>query len=163
MTTELDPFMAVRAHCVQALMAAMWRRGRWQCDSAEAAALLRRQLGASSVDVERWSNGDGPSDQLQLAVAANLLSQLLPLLHKLEKHGSSADTSLKTELKAILDMICRELDASEVPHELRARYADGAEVMKVFDIQEVPRRSHRRGTFDLNGPWTKIFTSIDSD
>ena len=161
MTTELDPFMAVRAHCIQALMAAMWRRGRWQCDEAEAAALLQRQLGASSVDVERWSNADGPSDQLQLAVAANLLSQSLPLLHKLEKHGSSADTSLKIELKAILDTICRELDASDVPHELRARFVAGAEVMKVFNIQEVSGRSHRHGTFDLNGPWTKIFTPVD--
>ena len=161
MTTDLDPFMAIRAHCIQALMAIMWRKGRWQCDSAEAAALLQRQLGASSVDIDRWWNASG--DQLQLAVAANLLSNSLPLLHKLDKVGTSADASLKIELKAILDTVCRELDASDVPHELRARFADGAEVMKVFNIQEVTRHSHRHGAFDLNGPWTKIFTPVDID
>ena len=50
-----------------------------------------------------------------------------------------------------------------MPHELRARFADGAEVMKVFNIQDVAGRSRRRAAFDLNGPWTKIFTPVDID
>ncbi len=161
MTTDLDPFIALRAHCIQALMAVMWSRGRWQCVRAEAALILQRQLGASSVDIDRWWHTGG--DQLQLAVAANLLANSLPLLHKLDKPETGADTMLKIELKAILDTICGELDASEVPHELRARFADGAEVMKVFNIQDVAGRSRRRAAFDLNGPWTKIFTPVDID
>ena len=155
MTTDLDPFMAVRAHCVQALMAVMWKKGRWQCAPHEAATRLDRQLGASSVDIAKW-NASG--DQLQLAVAANLLSKSLPLLDKLE---TGADARLKIELRAILDTICSELDASEVPRELRIRFVDGAEVMKVFNIQDVAGRSHRNADFDLNEPWTKIFKEID--
>ncbi|KAF8492533.1 hypothetical protein F5888DRAFT_1637003 [Russula emetica] len=162
MTTELDPFIALRAHCIQALMAVMWSKGRWQCAPSEAASLLQRQLGAPSVDIDRWwhtTNGD----QLRLAVAANLLTNSLPLLHKLDKLETGGDTMLKIELKAILDTICGELDASDVPHELRARFADGAEVMKVFNIRDVAGRSHRRAAFDLNGPWTKIFNPVDID
>jgi hypothetical protein len=161
MTTDLDPFIALRAHCVQALMAVMWSRGRWQCAPAEAVSLLQRQLGASSVDIDRWWHTSG--EQLQLAVAANLLANSLPLLHKLDKLETGGDTMLKIELKAILDTICGELDASEVLHELRARFADGAEVMKVFNIQDVAGRSRRRAAFDLNGPLTKIFTPVNID
>jgi hypothetical protein len=155
MTTDSDPFMAVRAHCVQALMAVMWKKGRWQCAPHEATMRLDRQLGASSVDIEKWNTS---GDQLQLAVAANLLSKSLPLLDKLE---TGADARLMIELKAILDTICSELDASEVPRELRIRFVDGAEVMKVFNIHDVAGRSHRHADFDLNGPWTKIFKEID--
>jgi len=161
MTTELDPFIALRAHCIQALMAVMWSKGRWQCAPSEAISLLQRQLGASSVDIDRWWHTNG--DQLQLAVAANLLTNSLPLLHKLDKLETGGDTMLKIELKAILDTICGELDASDVPHELRARFADGAEVMKVFNIRDVAGRSRRRAAFDLNGPWTKIFIPVDID
>jgi len=160
MTTDLDPYISLRAHCVQALMAIMWSKGRWQCDPPEAASLLQRQLGAS-VDVDRWLHTSG--DHLQLAVAANLLSNSLPLLHKLDKLETGADTMLKIELKAILDTICGELDASDVPHELQARFADGAQVMKMFNIRDVAGRSRRRAAFDLNGPWTKIFTPVDID
>ena len=155
MTTDLDPFMAIRAHCVQALMAVMWKRGRWQCPPPEAIAHLDRQLGASSVDIERWNTS---GDQLQLAVAANLLSKSLPLLEKLE---NGADATLKIELQAILDRICREPDASEVPHELRARFVDSTEVTRIFNIQDVAGRSPRHAAFDLSGPWTKIFKEID--
>jgi len=161
MATDLDPFIALRAHCIQALMAVMWSKGRWQCAPSEAASLLQRQLGAASVDIDRWWHTNG--DQLQIAVAANLLTNSLPLLHKLDKLETGGDTMLKIELKAILDTICRELDASDVPHELQARFADGAQVMKVFNIRDVAGRSHRRAAFDLNGPWTKIFTPVDID
>lgn len=161
MTTELDPFLALRAHCIQALMAVMWSKGRWQCAPFEAASLLQRQLGASSVDIDRWWHTNG--DQLPLAVAANLLTNSLPLLHKLDKLETGGDTMLKIELKAILDTICGGLDASDVPHELQARFADGAEVMKVFNIRDVAGHSRRRAAFDLNGPWTKIFIPVDID
>ena len=161
MSTDLDPFIALRAHCIQALMAVMWSKGRWQCVPSEATSLLQRQLGASSVDIDRWWHTNG--DQLQLAVAANLLTNSLPLLRKLDKLETGGDSMLKIELKAILDTICGELDASDVPHELRARFPDGADVMKLFNIRDVAGRSRRRAAFDLNGPWTKIFTSVDID
>ena len=143
MTTDLDPFTTLRAHCIQALMAVMWRKGGWQCTPPEAAALLQRQLGVSSVDIDRWL---ASGDQLQLAVAADLLSKSLPLLRKLDELGIGAD--MLKQLKAILDTICGELDVSDVPHELRARFADRVEVMNVF----------RHASFELSGPWTKIFT-----
>ena len=151
MTTDSDPFMAVRAHCVEALMAVMWKRGKWECTQAEATTHLDRQLGASSVDIERWNTS---GDQLQLAVAANLLSKSLPLLNKLE---TGVDTTVKIELKEILDTICLELDASDVPHELRARFVDSAEVMRVFNVQDVVDHSRGRAAFDFNGPWAKLF------
>jgi hypothetical protein len=153
MTTDSDPLTALRALCIQALMAVMWKRGRWQCAELEAAALLQRQLGVSSVDIDRYASGD----QLQLAVAADLLSKSLPLLQKLNELGTGADTL--RELKAILDMICGELDASDVPQELRARFVNSAEVMKVFNVQNVARHSHGHASIDLNGPWVKIFNT----
>jgi hypothetical protein len=155
MTMDLDPFVALRAHCIQALMAVMWKKGKWHCAPPEATALLQRQLGASSFDINRWHTS---GDQLQLAVAANLLTNSLPLLQELE---TGADTTLKIELKAILDTICGELDASDVPHELQTRFAKGAEVMNVFNIQDVGHHSPGRVSFDLDGPWTKIFTPVD--
>ena len=151
MTTDSDPFMAVRAYCVQALMAVMWKRGKWECAPHEATTHLDRQLGASSVDIEKWNTS---GDQLQLAVAANLLSKSLPLLNKLE---TGVDTTVKIELKEILDTICGELNGSDVPHELRARFVDSAEVMRVFNVQDVVDHSRGRAAFDFNGPWTKIF------
>ena len=140
MTMDSDPFTALRAHCTQALMAAMWRKA---CTQPEAAALLQRQFGVSTGDIDRWLTS---GDQLQLAVAADLLSKSLPLLQKLDELGTGADTF--QELKAILDTICGELDASDVPHELRTRFVDRVEVMNVF----------RHASFELSGPWTKIFT-----
>jgi hypothetical protein len=67
-------------------------------------------------------------------VAANLLSNALPRLRRLESWRTGPDTSLKVGLKAILDTICRglRLDASDVPDDIRARFADGAKVMEVF-------------------------------
>ena len=157
MTMDLDPFIALRAHCIQALMAVMWKKGKWQCAPPEATTLLQRQLGASSFDINRWHTS---GDQLQLAVAANLLSNSLPLLLELE---TGTDTTLKMELKAILDTICGELDASDVPHELQTRFARGAEVTRVFNVQDVAHRSPEDAVFDLSGPWTKIFTPVDID
>jgi len=158
MTRDLDPLIALRAHCVQALVAVMWRNGRWQCPLNEAFALLQRQLGVFPADVERWYS---KGNHLQLAVAANLLSHALPLLRKLERlETGPEDTSLKTELKGVLDTICRELDTSVVPVDLQARFAKGAEVMKVFLGQDVSRGSRQRTSFDVSGPWTKVFTPV---
>ena len=145
MTTNPDSFIAVRAHCIQALMAVMWKKGRWQCASPRAIELLKYQLDVPSLDVGWLTN----EDQLQLAVAANLLSKSLPLL---DGQGTSADTNLKIKLKEILDSICRELDVSDVPPELQDRFVDGAEVMKVFNIQDVDA-SFGRAAF---GPCAKI-------
>jgi Family of unknown function (DUF6535) len=131
---------ALHAHCIQALMAIMWKKDKWKCAEPEAVALLQRQLGVSAVDIDGWLKS---GDQLQLAVAANLLSKSLPLLRKLHDRSDHA-----TRLKAILDAICSELDASDVPHELRARFIDDAEVMEVLKI-------------NLNGPWTKVINTTD--
>lgn len=157
MTTDLNPLTALRAHCIQALLAVMRRYDRWQCPVSEASPLLQRQLGTSAADVERYHNGD----HLQLAVAANLLFNALPLLRQLDKFETGSDMSLKIEIKAILDTICRGLDTSDVPDDLRARFVDGNEVMKVFSVRDVPRSSRRRAAFDVHGPWTKIFTPVE--
>jgi hypothetical protein len=152
MTTDVNPLTALRAHCIQALMAVMRSYGRWRCPPSEASTLLQRQLSASASDIERYRRGD----HLRLAVAANLLSNALPLLRMLEM---GPDTSLRVELKAILDTICRGLDASDVPDDIRARFVDGAEVVEVFSIEGEPRGSRRRIAFGVNGPWTKILYS----
>ena len=157
MTMNPDPFTALRAHFIQALMAVMWKKDKWQCTLPEATALLQRQLGASSFNINRWHTS---GDQLPLAVSANLLSHSLPILRELDNLKSGADTTrtLKKQLKEILDTICGELDASDVPHELQTRFAKRAEVMQVFDVAG---STHGRAAFDLNGPWTKIFTPVD--
>ena len=153
MTTDSDPFIALRAHCIQALMAVMWSRGKWQCAPMEAASLLQSQLHAFSVDIDKWWHPDDTNgNQVQLAVAANLLTNSLQLLPKLETGGDT----MKTELKTILDTICGELDASDLPNELRARFANRAEVMEVF--QDVAGGLHTN--FGLNGPWAKIFKPV---
>ncbi|KAH9173774.1 hypothetical protein EDB89DRAFT_2068568 [Lactarius sanguifluus] len=74
MTADQDPVTALRTHCVQALIVIMRRYGRWHCPKSEWSALLQWQLGVSSSVVERFLHGDS----LQLAVAANLLSNALP-------------------------------------------------------------------------------------
>ncbi|KAH9029297.1 hypothetical protein EDB83DRAFT_2654891 [Lactarius deliciosus] len=124
MTADQDPVTALRAHCVQALIVIMRRYGRWHCPKSEWSALLQRQLGVSSGVVERFLHGDS----LQLAVAANLLSNALPLLRKMEDDGGPA-TSLKVEVKAILDSICHGLDASSVSEDLRSLFVDSTEVL----------------------------------
>ena len=154
-TDDPNPLTAIRAHCVQALIAAMWKNGRWQCLPSEASSLLQLQLGAPSVVIDRWCERDG---HLQLAVAANLLSSVIPLLRKLE---TGPDISFKIEIKAILDTICGELVTSDVPEDLRSRFANGSEVMEVFNIQDLPRSFRRRAAVDTHGPWTKIFTPVD--
>jgi len=149
MTTDLDPFIALRAHCIQALMAVMWSKGEWQCAPSEAASLLQSQLHAFSADIDRWWHANG--NQLQLAVAANLLTNSLELLDKLETGGDA----MRIELKTILDTMCAELDASDLPHELRARFANRVKVIEVFNIRDVVGGS--------NGHWTKIFKPVDMD
>jgi len=156
-TDDPDPLTAIRAHCVQALIAAMWKNGRWQCLPSEASSLLQHQLDAPSVVIDRWDEGEG---HLQLAVAANMLSKVLPLLRNLET-GPDILLSLKVDIKAILDMICDGLVTSDVPDDLRSRFASGSEVMKVFNIQGLPRSLRHRAAVDTYGPWTKIFTPVD--
>jgi hypothetical protein len=147
--SDLGLIMALHAHFIQALMAVMWRKDKLQCDPPEAAALLQRQLGASFVDIDRWH---ASRDQLQLAVAANLLSNSLPLLHELDKLGTGVDTTLENDLNAILDKMCDKLDASDVPHGLRARLA---EVMKMFPCTTFDL------AFNLNESWRKVLVPVD--
>jgi hypothetical protein len=111
----------------------MWKNGRWQCLPSEASSLLQLQLGAPSVVIDRWGGRDG---HLQLAVAANLLSSVIPLLRKLET-GPDILLSLKVDVKAILDTICDELVTSDMPDNLRSLFSNGSEVMKVFNIQDL--------------------------
>jgi hypothetical protein len=144
--SEFSLITALRAHFIQALMAVMWRKNRWQCTPLVAAALLQRQLGAPFVDIDIWRVSG--NHQLQLAVAANLLSNALPILHELAGLRASADTALKNDLSVILDKICDNLDASDVPHELQA---DFAEIMNAFP----------RTTFDLKGSWKKVLFPVD--
>jgi hypothetical protein len=133
----------------------MWKNGRWQCLPSEASSLLQLQLGAPSVVIERWSEREG---HLQLAVAANLLANVIPLLRKIE---TGSDISFKIDIKAILDTICGELVASDVPDDLRSRFSNGSEVMEVFNIQNLPLSFRRRAAIDTHGPWTKIFSPVD--
>ena len=154
---DSDPLTAIRAHCVQALIAAMWKNGRWECLPSEASSLLQLQLGAPSVVIDSWGEREG---HLQLAVAANLLSKVIPLLRKLETRPDIL-LSLKVDIKAILDMICDGLVTSDVPDDLRSRFPNRSEVMRVFNIEDLPRFLRHRAAVDTYGPWTKIFTSID--
>ncbi len=157
MTADSDPVTALRAHCVQALIVMMRRYGRWHCPKSERSALLQRQLGISSHIVERFLH----EDYLQLAVAANLLANALPLLRKMEADGGPA-TSLKVEVKKILDSICHGLDASDVPDDLRSRFVDPADVLAVFHVRDPASRAGRRRhrtAFDMDGPWSKVFAS----
>jgi hypothetical protein len=116
------------------------------------------QLGAPSVVIDRWSERE---DHLQLAVAASLFSKVIPLLRKVET-GPDILLSLKVDVKAILDTICDELVTSDVPDDLRSRFANGSEVIKVFNIQGLPQSLRRhRAAVDTYGPWRKIFTPVD--
>ena len=158
MTTDPDPLTALRAHCVQALVVIMRRYGRWHCLKSEWSALLQRQLGVSPHVVERFLH----RDYLQLAVAANLLTNALPLLRQMEADGGPS-TSLKVEVKAILDSICVRLDASDLPEELRSRFVDSKEVFAVFHVRDpasqAGHRRRQRTAFDMSGPWSKVFAS----
>ncbi len=160
MTADSDPVTALRAHCVQALIVMMRRYGRWHCPKYEWSALLQRQLGVSSHLIERFLH----RDYLQLAVAANLLANALPLLRKMEADSGPA-TSLKVEVKKILDSICHGLDATDVPEDLRSRFVDSAEVLAVFHVRDPASRGgqhQHRKVFDMDGPWSKVFTSGNS-
>ena len=143
-----DPVTAIRAHCVQALIAAMWVNGKWQCPASDVYPLLQRQLDVPWVVFDRWRQSEG---HLQLAVAANLLSGVLPLLRQLE---TGPDISFKIDIKAILNLVCSELVETDVPDDLRARFSYRSEVMEAFNIDD-PLRS-----FDMHGPWSKIFAPV---
>ena len=146
MTSDSDHFIAFRAHCVQALMVFMWRKGRWHCAVPVAVALLERQLGVPQADINKWLS---TRDHLLLIVASHMLNHSLHILHKnLHKLKTGANSNLKEDLKMILDKMCDELDASDVPVELRALFADGAKVMQFFDHPSETDRSRR---------WAKIF------
>lgn len=144
MTTHSDHFIAFRAHCIQALMVFMWRKGRWHCAVPVAVALLERQLGVPQADINKWLS---TKDHLLFIVASHMLSHSIPLLH-LHKQKTGADSGPKGDLKMILDKICDELDESDVPTELRSLFVDGAKVMQVFNHPDEANRSHR---------WAKIF------
>jgi Family of unknown function (DUF6535) len=159
LVTDSSPLIAFHAHCVQAIIAAMWCRERWFCPESEASPLLQRQLKASSVVMRAYLTGK--RDHLQLAVAANLLSNALHLLSQME---ADSDMPLKLELKAIMDVICDGLDVSDLPNDLKNRFVDRAEVMTVYEpVQDVAREPHHRHhavtPIDLDGAWTKVFRS----
>ena len=154
-STHSDAFIALRSQCIQALMAVMWKEKKWHFASHESQheseTFLQLQLGPSPVDME-WSHIS--RDQLQLAVAANLLSKSLPLLRELE---TGIHKTFRMELKAILDQICRHLDTSDVPPWLRARFVDRARVKKVFAPIHLDEPEP-----ELNWPWTNIFETRSS-
>lgn len=149
-STHSDAFIALRSQCIQALMAVMWKEELWQCVSHDPEDFLQRQLGASPVST-KWS--DISRNQLQFAVAANLLSKSLPLLRELE---IGAHKTLRMEIKAILDRICPK-HTSDLPDELRARFVDRAIVQKVFASIH-PHEPER----ELSGPWAIIFETRTS-
>jgi hypothetical protein len=155
MTADRKPLTAIKAHCIQALVAVMWRKGKWTCSRADASRLLQSQLGASSVDIDNWYEGEG---HLELAVVARLLSDVLPLLRKLETTNEKG-VALKAKIKDILDKICDEVDTSNVPDNIRSRFANGSEVAEVFPIQH---HFLRHSTNEMHGPWTKIFTPVET-
>ena len=159
MTADSDPLTALRAHCVQALIAVMRQHRRWECPKSEWSALLQQQLGTSVVVIEQHLDSEG--DQLQLAVAANLLTNALPLLRNIEAEGDPA-MSLKVEVKAILDSMCHGLDTSDVQEDVQFRFVDAAEVLAVFHVRDPALRVggplRHQTTFDMKGPWTKVFT-----
>ena len=133
MSTKSDPFIALRSQFIQALMAVMWIEKKWYCASSsqDPEKYLQRQLGpppGAVIEGSQWSLIS--RDQLRLTVAANLLFKSLPLLRELEigKHKT-----FRMELKEILDEICRNVDTSDVPPWLRARFVNRASVEKVFD------------------------------
>jgi Family of unknown function (DUF6535) len=154
--TDLNPLIAFHAHCVQAIIAAMWCNERWHCPESEASSLLQRQLNVSPVDMRVYLTPK--KDHLQLAVAANLLSNALPLLSQME---AGSDVLHKIELNAIMNVICGDLDVSDVPDDLKNRFVDRAEVMTAYDpVQDVARGfHHRHRAVDLDGAWTKVFRS----
>ena len=97
-------------------------------------------------------------NHLPLAVAANLLSNALRLLPQIT---SETGPDMALRLKAILDMICDGLDASDIPDDLRARFVDRAEVMKVYGpVQDSLGGPYDISAFDVDGPWTKVWTPI---
>ena len=143
-TKKSDPRTMLHAHCVQALIAVMRWQKRWQCTESEWAVHLQQQLGTSVVVTEQHL--DSEANYLQLAVAANLLTNAVRLLPDIETKNDPA-TLLKAEVRAILDSICNGLDASDVPEDLQFPFVNPAEVSAVF----------REGDL-MTGSWTKLFT-----
>ncbi|KAI0264163.1 hypothetical protein BC834DRAFT_273896 [Gloeopeniophorella convolvens] len=159
MTDDNDLLTRFRAQCVQALMAIMWKRGRWSCPPAEASFLLQRQLGISPQALDSYLTKDG---YLELAVAANLLAKSVPLLR--EHDGSPGSLSPqrlpKYDLRAILNTICKDSDTSDIPDDLKERFVNSAEALAVFDIEETPQSvRRRRNAIDLHEPWTKVLAT----
>jgi hypothetical protein len=152
-TADSDPVTALHAHCVQALLAVMRHHGRWNCHKKEWAAQLQRQLRTSADVIERHLDSKG--NYLQLAIAANLLTNALPLLRDIEAKDS-ADPSIKEDVKMILDSICKGLDASDVPEDLQIRFVDGAQVSAVFR-PGLRGGGARRTPIEMTGDWTKVF------
>jgi hypothetical protein len=105
----------------------MWENGEWQCSSSEAHSLLRHQLGAPSAVIERWRKSEG---HLQLAVAANLLSHVLPLLR-----GLQTGLDISSDVKGVLDLICGKMVETDVPADLQMRFPNGSEVMEMFKFK----------------------------
>ena len=123
-----DPFIALRSQFIQALMAVMWIEKKWNCAPQDPETFLQSQLRPSPAVIE-WSHIS--RNQLQLAVATNLLYNSLQFLRELE---TGKHKEYRMELKEILDKICLNLDTtSDVPPWLRARFVDRARVEKVFD------------------------------
>lgn len=142
-TANSDPLTALHAHCVQALIAVMRRHEQWDCPKSEWSAHLQQQLGTSAVVTERHL--DSEANHLQLAVAANLLTNAVRLLPKIETKNDPA-RCLKAEVREILDSICDGLEALDVPEDLQFLLVNTAEVSAVF----------REGDL-MTGSWTKVF------
>jgi hypothetical protein len=153
-TADSDPVTALHAYCVQALIAVMRQHGRWNYHKEEWAAQLKQQLDTSADVIERHLDSKG--NYLQLAIAANLLTNALPLLRKIEAEDG-VDPSIKEDVKVILDKICEGLDVSDVPEDLQIPFVDGAKVSEVFR-PGLRGRGARRAPIDMTGPWTKVFT-----
>ena len=157
MTGDSDPFTALHAYCVQALIAVMRRHKRWECHKSEWATQLQLQLRISPIVIDRHLNSK--ANHLQLAVAANLFTNALRLLPDIDDKNGTA-TLLKVEVKAILDSMCHELDVSDVPEDLHIPFVDAAKVSAVFRVRDPALRgrgAHQSRIDIMTGSWTKLF------
>lgn len=162
MTTNSDPVKALRAYCVQALIAVMQQHGEWKCHKSAWATQLQRQLGTSPDVIARHLDLEGK--HLPLAIAVNLLTKALPLLHTIEAKGGAVP-SIKKDVREILNSICNGLDTSDVPEDLQIRFVDPAMVSAVFS-PGLRSGGARRASVVMTGPWTKVFapdTTSDQD
>ncbi|KAI0260445.1 hypothetical protein BC834DRAFT_900700 [Gloeopeniophorella convolvens] len=159
MTAHDDPETALRAHCVQALLAAARQNGQWHCPDDEAAALLQRQLGASPALLGRFA-ADRPGGT-QLAIAARLLGAALPLLERLSKHEgmSGRVVRLRDDLRDVVNALCLGLSAQGAPKELQARLVGEMDVLSALWYRGDPIDSthlRRHYALDLEGPWRAV-------